>query len=61
MVEGGGRVRSVWRCILECCDVWIFFIGEVNVGASVWYSVARLGVVELNVVCCSCWCEGLLR
>ena len=23
--------------------------------------LARLGVVELNVVCCSCWCEGLLR
>ena len=31
-------------------------------GTSVWYvSVARLGVVELNVVCCLCWCEGLLR
>ena len=31
----------------------MFFIGEVDVGSSV--CMARLGVVELNVVC-SCWC-----
>ena len=27
----------------------------------VFESVARFGVVELNVVCCSCWCEGILH
>ena len=35
MVEGGVCI-GVWRCIVECCGVWMFFIGEVDVGASVW-------------------------
>ena len=57
MYRGLGVFGDAWF-VLWC--VWMFFIGEVDVDASVWKSVARLGVVELCVVCW-CWCEGLLH